>query len=91
MESAMQCKDKIKYLDPASAMSTVRRMKRKATRLRVRNQLVNPPKPDADEHENLGVYKCIHCSFYHVGHDNRRTAMERARIEQRDERILATV
>jgi hypothetical protein len=33
--------------------------------------LINKPKYDPEEHQNLGVYKCKHCTYYHVGHDNR--------------------
>jgi hypothetical protein len=65
----MQCTGKIKYLDAASAQSAVDRLKRRAPRCRMRNQLLNPPKVDPEAHSNLGVYKCPRCACYHVGHD----------------------
>lgn len=67
----MQCKGKIRYLSARSAASIVGRMKQETARRRVRNQLLNPSKSNSGEHDNLGVYRCIHCTFYHVGHDRR--------------------
>jgi hypothetical protein len=52
-------------------MSTVNRMRRRQPRRRDKNQLINKPKYNPEEHQNLGVYKCKHCTYYHVGHDNR--------------------